>query len=1084
MNIGATVATAAMALGLATGTAQAQTQVWIPPDQGLAPIGLDSVQIDIDVEGFVARTRMELVFANPNTRVLEGEFVFPLGPGQTVSGYELEVEGRLRAGVVVPRQTARVAFEDTIRQQIDPGLAELTQGNVFRTRLYPIPANGSKRIALSFEQVLADDGDHQRYVLPLRFDAPVRRFAVNVQARGHGSVASEPASPDRLLSFDRAGEAWVASFERHDVTPQSELSFRIPRQSGGVDWMLAADALDPAWMTWVARVDTGLPADAATAPAPRQISVYYDASASARERDRERELAALQTYLRGLEQVRVELIAFRDAAEPARRFNVEGGNADALLAAIRALPLDGGSSYGAIDFGVAARSQLALVIGDGLSNFGGADARPARAGSGLVVHVLHAAQKLDAARLDAIAGLGGGVRIDLLHNDAEAAARAMARRPWRLLAVESGSATCVDLSPAVGSTVERTMLLGGRCRDLDVDAGLVLVFGRDGDTPAHRVTLRGPAHRARGDMAGSVHRLWAQAHLARLDAQATPDVEAITALATRYGVVTRHTSLLVLDRIEDYVRYRIEPPEPELRERYHALLAAQPKPVPDAGRVARIQALAEQWQAFREWHGRRHQWLESLLLPIAQQEHANWRNVPDSVDGVAGLRERSERLLELSRQLAERWRDDGAGDATRQRWESEAAAVMHDLDQLRRLRLELAPGSGNAGALSAAGESGQLDRIEVAGHRVSAAAPADAGAMPMPATAPPPPPPPPPSEAAPAAEMTADTGSTTRMQSRALEQGTPPALSAGIAIAGWNPDTPYLRVLRDADDPYAAYLGERDAHGNAPSFFLDCADFFRDEARQPAIAVRVLSNIAELGLDDTALTRVLAYRLAQWDLYALAVGQFEAALAQRPEEPQSYRDLALALSRLPAPRWQRAVELLWQVAVGEWHGRFPGIELIALHELNDLLARAGAAAGIDVAALQIPAGLLQPLPVGLRVVLTWDADNTDIDLWVIDPAGDKAYYGQSQTRSGGHVSRDFTQGYGPEVFTIARPLPGTYRVQVNYFGDRRQSVSGPVTVQVEFQTGFGAAGGERQAITRRLESGRQTIDLGEFRIGR
>src|SRR5690606_38030814 len=111
------------------GAARAQTQVWIPPDQGLEPIRLDSVDIDIDVEGFIARTRMELVFANPNDRVLEGEFVFPLSPGQTVSGYELEVDGRLRAGVVVPKQIARVAFENVIRQQIDPGLVELTQGN-------------------------------------------------------------------------------------------------------------------------------------------------------------------------------------------------------------------------------------------------------------------------------------------------------------------------------------------------------------------------------------------------------------------------------------------------------------------------------------------------------------------------------------------------------------------------------------------------------------------------------------------------------------------------------------------------------------------------------------------------------------------------------------------------------------------------------------------------------------------------------------------------------------------------------------------------------------------------------------------
>ena len=32
----------------------------------------------------------------------------------------------------------------------------------------------------------------------------------------------------------------------------------------------------------------------------------------------------------------------------------------------------------------------------------------------------------------------------------------------------------------------------------------------------------------------------------------------------------RFTSLLVLDRLEDYVRYRINPPEPELQQQYDA----------------------------------------------------------------------------------------------------------------------------------------------------------------------------------------------------------------------------------------------------------------------------------------------------------------------------------------------------------------------------------------------------------------------------------------------------------------------------------------------------------------------------------
>ncbi len=37
--------------------------------------------------------------------------------------------------------------------------------------------------------------------------------------------------------------------------------------------------------------------------------------------------------------------------------------------------------------------------------------------------------------------------------------------------------------------------------------------------------------------------------------------------------------------------------------------------------------------------------------------------------------------------------------------------------------------------------------------------------------------------------------------------------------------------------------------------------------------------------------------------------------------------------------------------------------------------------------------LLRPLPLDLRITLAWDAGNTDIDLWVIDPNGEKAYYG-------------------------------------------------------------------------------------------
>ena len=65
-------------------------QVWIDPASGLQAIKLADVDIQIRTHGFIARTTLDLRFDNPNARVLEGEFVFPLAAGQTVAGYALE----------------------------------------------------------------------------------------------------------------------------------------------------------------------------------------------------------------------------------------------------------------------------------------------------------------------------------------------------------------------------------------------------------------------------------------------------------------------------------------------------------------------------------------------------------------------------------------------------------------------------------------------------------------------------------------------------------------------------------------------------------------------------------------------------------------------------------------------------------------------------------------------------------------------------------------------------------------------------------------------------------------------------------
>ena len=89
------------------------------------------------------------------------------------------------------------------------------------------------------------------------------------------------------------------------------------------------------------------------------------------------------------------------------------------------------------------------------------------------------------------------------------------------------------------------------------------------------------------------------------------------------------------------------------------------------------------------------------------------------------------------------------------------------------------------------------------------------------------------------------------------------------------------------------------------------------------LALRILSNLAEMDYESAPLVRILAYRLQQTGRFDLAIPLFEEVLKMRGEEPQSRRDLALALARQPQPDYRRAAALLWEVVQRPWDNRFP-----------------------------------------------------------------------------------------------------------------------------------------------------------------
>ncbi|QWP79457.1 DUF2135 domain-containing protein [Lysobacter sp. K5869] len=918
-----------------------------------SPVRLESARIDAELSGGLAHTAIELVFRNPGDRVLEGALQFPLRDGQQIDGFALDIDGAMRPAVPVPKAKGRAVFEDIKRRGVDPGLLEQTAGNQFKLRVYPIPAHGTRRVRLELRETLRRIDGRWRFELPLAFAAPARDFALRLRSADKprveglaGGARIDARGGGHVLSLSRAPAGGALALS----VPAAAAARSYVQDYAGERYFLAE-----------------VPVSGATAPRalPKSIGLLWDSSGSARKRDIGSELALLDRYFRRAGEVDVSLIRLRDRAEPARAFRVAGGDWSALRRELESTVYDGASAPG----GWIPQAGVGeyLLFGDGLFNYGTEEFPKLAAGQRLYA-LDSAGAASDGARLRALAQANGGRLVSWRRaGELDRAAAELLDEGPRLLGVDAlGADQAVAQSPFPDDGLLR---IAGRLRDGKAELTLRLRDG--GGERSERVAIDAvPAGAAASPFAA---RMWARYSIAALEAEPELNRAAIARLGQRFGVVTAETSLIVLEEMQDYVRYGIEPP----------------------GQSDEYRRLKAEEQAEREQARK------------------------DSLDEVVAS----------YRQRIDWWQRD---------W-PKGAMPLPKAERAQRERREATT----------------LDSVALpVAAPAAASAPAPAPAEPM-------------AEAQPQLDAISVTGSRIPPEYR----------QASIALQPWQPDSPYARRLRAAPaaQVYRLYLDERDSHAASTAFYLDVADVL-EEKGQRELALRVLSNLAELDLENRHVLRVLGYRLLQAGQAELAVSVFERVLRMAEEEPQSFRDLGLA--QAAAGRYQLAVDHLYEVAVRNWDGRFPGIEEIAVAELNAIAAAHPQQTDLSA----VDPRLRRNLPVGLRAVLSWDSDDSDMDLWVTDPNGEKCYYGNRLTYQGGRITDDFTGGYGPEEFALRKPKPGKYKIEANFYGEHQQLVTGATTVHLWLSTGFGAAGQQDRQVTLRLRDAKDTVLVGEFEV--
>lgn len=76
----------------------------------------------------------------------------------------------------------------------------------------------------------------------------------------------------------------------------------------------------------------------------------------------------------------------------------------------------------------------------------------------------------------------------------------------------------------------------------------------------------------------------------------------------------------------------------------------------------------------------------------------------------------------------------------------------------------------------------------------------------------------------------------------------------------------------------------------------------------------------------------------------------------------------------------------------------------------------------------------KPLPM-IRIIAAWDDNQAEVDLHVVTPDGQHAFFGQPALTNGGGLDADTVDGPGPENFVMTSPMRGLYQVWINYWGN-------------------------------------------------
>lgn len=1037
--------------------------VWTQPTWD-RPMQLKSCSIDIKADLFTATTFIEMEFYNSNEREIEGLYRFELKPGQVITAFQLDLHGKYRDGSIEEKWKATNAYNTIVGKRIDPALLTMESPGYYSLRIYPVPAKGSRKVTMTIQQLLTTVDSNLQYYLPVNAQDVVDAFKLKIKIESGGS---RPVTLPGLIggkTFNQSGSLYLLEWNTNNIVLKNPIVFSLPLSFEKTFCVIAKGRQS----YFALRFKPLVPHEYDMHP--KKITVFWDASASSTKRDLKKEINFLRQFVSYHGVSQLTLIPFNHKIIDKVVFEMPNAAGSRWQHYLANLEYAGATQLGCIDL-AGMSADMFMLFSDGSNTYG--KGRP-KTGTALL-YAVHAATAANFNFLDKIVGSNGGRVIDLNKTTLANAIQVNSKAENWLLNITSASGK-VLFEQSLPKKLKEPLFINGTMEQA-VDT-LYFHYGNN-----NRVTeIKEMVINRSSDCASSV-------------ADRITMLESFEKVIRSYSwentldfgltekVVTPNTAFIVLERVEDYIKYNISPPkelEAECEQLNYVKIDTRPQ--------RQLAKEADEYDILNRvvnvYNSRLNKWDSREVAILLNRGDYNKEKLTDVQAGRSGdiaaagsgginnaITGKAPGIsFETNPMLSE---VVVVGYGTTQRKQLSVGSVSYIRSQeiwphqtveqalqgrVAGLQVINATGQPGSGFISIRGSRSMntsseplfvLDGIPVSGNINHYINTNDIESITV-------------LKDATAAAVYGSGGA----------NGVVVITSKKGRISGnyYNnrsyrlkdmEDVEYLLEIKETEkkEKLSVYKQLQEKYGDQPGFYLDIAQHFF-EINMPGNAKDILMNAIEVSNGSFQVLRAIGYIFENHKQFNDAINVYEQVRDDYPDNLYSHRDLAWAYYQ--DGQYQLAVNVLYaaikkDTKQQEWANL--SIKAMLLTEMNAIIAQHKEQLNIS----GIPSALIRPMTVDLRVVL--DCNKGSLGrASVKEPGGEVCSYARPVTKKGGMFigSNEYNYYSLPVEYEIKNAVNGKYKVNLNYYDYYSYPGKIPAYVRVMTFRNFGKAG---QSIT-------------------